>query len=146
MEYDQAARKRLGRAIRSARTDAGFSNREAFASELGRSGRQVQALENGESGVGPDTMAAAAKALGWELERVYAILDGRTVSESSPTGLTAVSDEELAAEVLRRMKAGGEHGGNTAATQDPGSGPDNVRPLSKREQMQQLQTTAARDE
>lgn len=132
-----AARKRLGRAVRAARTTAGYANRSEFADKMKRSARQVQALENGESGVGPDTWAAAAEVLEWPLEKVYALLDdepGSTVLP--PPSLAVVSDEELAAEVLRRMKAGGEPGGDTAAT--------NVRPLTKRDQMQRIQTKAAR--
>lgn len=46
--------------------------------------------------------------------------------------------------LLAEKQAGGEHGGNTAATKDPGSGPDNVRALTKREQMQEIQKKAAR--
>jgi hypothetical protein len=129
VEYDQAARKRLGRAVRAARTSAGYDNRNDFADKMKRSARQVQALENGESGVGPDTWAAAAEALGWPIERVYALLDGETQAAVAPPELAAVSDEELAAEVLRRMQAGGEHGGDTAATKDPGSGPGKVTRL-----------------
>ena len=139
MEYDQAARKRLGRAVRAARLKAGYANRGDFADQLKRSARQVQALENGESGVGPDTWAAAAETLGWPLEQVYALLDGDEARvRSAPPSLAAVSNEELAEEVLRRMKSGGEHGGDTAAT--------NVTPLTKREGMQQMQTEAARDD
>lgn len=51
-------------------------------------------------------------------------------------------------EMIRLLaeRNGGEHGGDTAATKEPGSGPDQdvVRPLSKRERMQQVQKTAAR--
>lgn len=130
MEYDLVARKRLGRAVRSARLAAGYGNRNDFADVVKRSARQVQALENGESGVGPDTLASVAAALGWELEKVYAILDGRQETDRSPSAaLTDVSDEDLAAEVLRRMKAGGEHGGDTAATNDPGPRPGTVTQL-----------------
>lgn len=137
MEYDRAARQRLGRAVRAARTKAGYPNRSDFADKLGRSARQVQALENGESGVGPDTYAKAAEVLGWPLERVYQLLDDEGVqTRSAPPALTSVSDEDLAAEVLRRMK--GEAGGDTA--------PTNVRNLTPREQMQQIDDEAARPE
>lgn len=57
-----------------------------------------------------------------------------------------VLDELIYMLVAPEAREDGEHGGNTAATKDPGSGPDNVRPLTKREQMQQMQTEAARDE
>lgn len=143
MNYDLAARQRLGREVRAARVNAGYSNREAFAAQIGRSARQVQALEKGESGVGPDTMHAAAELLGWPIERVYELLDGNQPGPTSPA-LTSVSDEDLAAEVLRRMKAGGEHGGDTAATKAPGSGPDNVTPMRSAPDMQTMQTEAAR--
>lgn len=116
MEYDLEARRRLGRAIRAARTAAGFTNRTEFADKLKRSARQVQALENGESGVGPDTWGAAAQVLGWELDTVYALLENRSILESSPPPLASVSDEELAAEVLRRMKIGGVEDAERSAT------------------------------
>lgn len=59
----------------------------------------------------------------------------------------SLSDDQLVEEIRLRMKRGGEHGGDTAATKKPGSGPDNnVRKLTKREEMQQMQTEAARDE
>lgn len=57
-----------------------------------------------------------------------------------------LSNDELLELVRARMGEGGERGGDTAATKAPGSGPDNVRPLTKREEMQQMQTEAARDE
>jgi transcriptional regulator with XRE-family HTH domain len=57
-----------------------------------------------------------------------------------------LTNDELLELVRARMGERGEHGGDTAATNAPGSGPDNVRSLSKREQMQQMQTEAARDE
>lgn len=123
MEYDLAARQRLGREIRAARAAAGYT-REAFAAEIGRSGRQVQALENGESGVGPDTRTAAARALGWPVELVYELLEGKSPDLRSPSPLTVVSDEELAAEVLRRMKAGGEGDGRDAAPIASSDDPD----------------------
>lgn len=126
MEYDLEARRRLGRAIRAARTSAGFTNRTEFADKLKRSARQVQALENGESGVGPDTWAAAAQVLGWPLEHLYAVLDGSAQSvraDRVPPPLTAVSDEELVAELLRRMKSGGaEDAERPATTKAAGSG------------------------
>lgn len=73
-------------------------------------------LERGES-VGADTYAAVAEALGWSLDRIYAILSNEPVAEPSqePTGLAAVSHEELAAELLRRMKAGDGDVGRDAA-------------------------------
>lgn len=114
MEYDRAARKRLGRAIRAARLKAGHRNRADFADQMDRSTRQVQALENGEDGVGPDTWAAAADALGWDVEELYAILDGTQSAEpvgEPSTVLAVASDEDLAAEVLRRMRRVGEQGG-----------------------------------
>lgn len=40
--------------------------------------------------------------------------------------------------------AGGEHGGDTAATKDPGSGPGNVTPMRTPEAMQEMQPNAAR--
>lgn len=123
MEYDLEARRRLGRAVRAARTSAGFTNRAEFADKLKRSARQVQALENGESGVGPDTWAAAAEVLGWQVDDVYALLENRQPVTSAPTPLTAVSDEELAAEVLRRMRERGDRGGDTAATMTPAREP-----------------------
>lgn len=86
-------------------------------------------LERGEA-VGPDTYAAVARALNWPLDRIYAVLAGEDpdpVVGSTP--LTAISDEELAAEVLRRMKERGERGGDTPATNQPGAGPDNVTQL-----------------
>lgn len=123
MEYDQAARQRLGREVRAARVRAGFANRESFADKMKRSARQVQALENGESGVGPDTWAAAADVLGWPLAQVYELLDGVDAG-STPSPLTDVSDEQIVAEVLRRMK--GDAGGDTTPTRP-------VRPLSPTE-------------
>jgi len=67
----------------------------------------VAALERGETGVGPDTWAAAARALGWPLDRVYELLEGRD-ARPTPSSLTQVSDEELAHEVLRRMQRAGD--------------------------------------
>lgn len=56
-----------------------------------------------------------------------------------------LSNDELLELVRARMEERGEHGGDTAATKAPGSGPDNnVSPLRTREDMQQLQTKAAR--
>lgn len=89
-------------------------------------------------------MAAAADLVGWELEQVYALLEGREEPGPTSPSLTSVSDEDLAAEVLRRMKAGGEHGGDTAATKDPGSGPDNVTPFDKGEEIRRFPGRAAR--
>lgn len=123
MEPDLTARKRLGNEVRQARKRAGLSKTAEWADRVGRSDRVLLGLERGES-VGPDTYAAVADALGWTLDRLYSILAGEPVLESSTasTGLASVSNEEIAAEVLRRMKAG-EHGGrDTAAT--------NVRELS----------------
>lgn len=66
---------------------------------------------------------------------------------ASAPSIDSLSDDQLIEEVRRRMKRGGEHGGhNTAATRDPGSGPGTVRKLTKRDEMQQMQTRAARDE
>ena len=126
MGYDLAARRRLGRAVRDARRQAGYTNRMEFADKVGRSARQIQALENGEDGVGPDTYAATAETLGWPLERMYEFLDDSAAPRAIPPSLASVTDEDLAAEVLRRMRSGGEHGGDTAATKDPGSGPGSV--------------------
>jgi hypothetical protein len=137
VEYDQAARKRLGREVRAARRKAGYENREDFAAVMKptRSARQVQALENGESGVGPDTWAAAAEALGWDVQRPYDLLEGKS-AESPPPELTTVSDDELAAEVLRRMKRGDGDVGRDAT-------PTNVTPLTSREKAQKVQKKAA---
>lgn len=136
MDSDLQARRLLGTKVRQARRAAGFANTAKWADRVGRSDRVLLGLERGEA-VGADTYAAVADALGWPLERIYSLLDQEDaqVRSASPT-LTTVSDEELAAEVLRRMKSGGEHGGDTAAT--------NVRPMSKGEQMQQLPRKAAR--
>lgn len=57
--------------------------------------------------------------------------------EAAPS-LRVLSDQELVDEVLRRMRERGDDGGDTAATND-----DNVRPLSRREQMQQKDPEAA---
>lgn len=116
MEHDRSDRQRLGRTIRAARLEAGYRRREDFAEKLGRSARQVQALENGDTGVGPDTWAAAAAVLGWPIERVYEILEsGAAVPPSSSTGLADASDEELVAEVLRRMRAGDGDDGDASS-------------------------------
>lgn len=58
--------------------------------------------------------------------------------------VTSASDRQLLDEIGKRLRERGEPGGDTAATKDPGSGPDNVSPLRTREDMQQLQTRAAR--
>lgn len=122
MEYDQAARKRLGAAVRAARVSAGFRKRDDFAAAVHRSARQVQALENGETGVGPDTIAAVARKLGWNLDDAHALLENRGTTGVGSTVLADVSDEELAAEVLRRMR--GDDGGNTAPTITLNTGPE----------------------
>jgi transcriptional regulator with XRE-family HTH domain len=58
-----------------------------------------------------------------------------------------LTNDELLELVRARMSEGGEHGDHTAATKKPGSGPgNNVRKLTKREQMMEIQTEAARDE
>lgn len=136
MEPDLAARKRLGAEVRQARKRAGFSRTPEWADKIGRSDRVLLGLERGES-VGADTYAAVAAALGWSLDRLYSILAGEPGNESADPdpGLATVSDDELAAEVLRRMKRG-EHGGDTAAT--------SVTHLTPREQMQQPTKKAAR--
>lgn len=104
--------------MRQARRAAGFSKTPAWAAKVGRSDRVLLGLERGEA-VGPDTYAAVAEAIGWPLSRVYDILNGAPVRAGDhlrpvPSPLADVSDEELAAEVLRRMK--GEAGGDTAPT------------------------------
>lgn len=143
MEYDQAARKRLGRAVRAARRDAGFVNREDFAEKVGRSARQVQALENGESGVGVDTWSAAAKVLEWPIEKVYEILDGRRETDRSPsTALTSVSDDELVDELRRRLnKKAGEgddrDAPSTSNVTDVSEGRPNLRRVARKKPGQQ---------
>lgn len=50
-------------------------------------------------------------------------------------------------EMIRAIAAdttGGEHGGDTAATKGPGSGPDNVRERTRAERDRVIQTEAAR--
>ncbi|GEP38842.1 hypothetical protein NPS01_25050 [Nocardioides psychrotolerans] len=128
MEHDRSARKRLGRAVRAARQDAGYANREDFAAQVGRSARQVQALENGETGVGPDTYAAVAKVLDWKLDKVYAYLEGEQPGSPVPPSLTVVSDDQLLAEIARRFaraeqRERGEPGGDTTATTVPAREP-----------------------
>lgn len=121
MGYDLASRKRLGRTVRDARRQAGYEGRAEFADKVGRSARQVQALENGEDGVGPDTYAAVAKALGWPLDRIYQLLDGDAEQVPTPPALTAVSDDQLVAEVLRRLKVGdGDVGRDASAIDEVG--------------------------
>lgn len=104
-------------------------------------------LERGES-VGADTYAAVAEALGWSLDRIYSILAGEPVTESTApsAALADVSDEEITAEVLRRMKRG-EHGGDTAAIeQAPVSGetPAATRLPRRRPEIGEFQKKAAR--
>lgn len=68
-------------------------------------------------------------------------------AKARPAGrpdFSQLSNDELLELVRARMTDGGEHGGNTAATKDPGSGPDNVHQLSKAERDQVMQTKAAR--
>ncbi len=57
-----------------------------------------------------------------------------------------LSNDELLELVRARMGERGDRGGDTAATKAPGSGLDNVRKLTKREEMQQLQDDAARSD
>lgn len=54
-----------------------------------------------------------------------------------------LSNDELLELVRARMEERGEHGGDTAATNAPGSGPDNVTTIRTREDMQQLDDEAA---
>lgn len=136
MEPDLAARKRLGAEVKLARKRAGYSKTIEWVEKVGRSDRILLDLERGGK-VGDGTYAAVAEALGWPLDRIYAILANEPVEPagSGSSELTTVSNEELAAEVLRRMKAG--------ATDDRQE-PTNVTDLSSRERMQQPQKKAAR--
>lgn len=105
MEPNLAARKRLGAEVRQARRRAGYAKTLEWVAKVGRSDRILLGLERGET-VGADTYAAVAEALEWPLDRIYAILADEPLEPagSGSTELTTVSNEELAAEVLRRLR------------------------------------------
>lgn len=112
MEPDLAARKRLGAEVKRARKRAGYAKTIEWVEKVGRSDRILLDLERGGK-VGDGTYAAVAEALDWPLDRIYAILADEPfeAARSGPTELATVSNEELAAEVLRRLKrTGGEVG------------------------------------
>lgn len=129
MEYDFDARQRLGRLVRQTRRARGLGKTAEWAAKVGRSDRVLLGLERGEA-VGADTYAAVADALGVRVDFVYGALDGvdvrladyESIKSPTPPALTSVSDDELAAEVLRRMKNGGERHGDATTTKAAGSG------------------------
>lgn len=84
-----------------------------------------------------------AFALGYDRPVLEAFIEAGFLTEKEakarPAGrpdFSQLSNDELLELVRARINEGGEHGGNTAAT--------NVSPLTKRQTMQRVQTKAAR--
>lgn len=106
----------------------GDRDMEAFAKRVGRSTRQLRGLERGEP-VGPKTLELVAVALGISPWYVFSLLSdpdfrgrepvtadaiaakARRDSElgEQPTSLSAYNDDELLAEIRRRMREGGSN-------------------------------------
>lgn len=125
--YPEENWKRLGEWVHDARVQAGLSDTTKWAARVGRSTRVLLGLERGEP-VGAKTIEAVAEALGVANWAVFQVLthgdatsdpwrqpdveEARATYEEE-TGLLAhrqvsaldsFSDEELAEEVLRRMR------------------------------------------
>ena len=83
---------------------------------------------------GPQIAATFARAYGRPVLEAFVAADFLTAAEAKerPTAapsLSSLSEVDLLEEVLKRMKQGGEHGGDTATTKSPGSGPRKVSHL-----------------
>lgn len=109
--------QRLGVAVQDARIDDGLSNIEDWAEAVGRSSKTLYRIEQGRH-VSASTLRLVEDALGWDAGRANRILDGmegpEPVRRPKPDP-RQLSNDELLAEVARRMR-GGEQGGDTAAT------------------------------
>lgn len=100
----QAARLRAGISARAAAKRAGISSGRWYQLETG-----VQKSKGHEIPIGTTatTVAAAARAVDWDVSEALAVagFDERDYQPGPPlTPLQALSDEELVAEILRRMK------------------------------------------
>jgi transcriptional regulator with XRE-family HTH domain len=127
------------------------TNRQRDISEkTGISADNVSRWKSGQTPK-PAIVAGFARAYGRPVLEAFVAAEFLTEEEAKvrPAGrpdYSQLTNDELLELVRARMSEGGEHGDHTAATKKPGSGPGNVRKLSKREQMMEMQTEAARDE
>ena len=121
----------LGPALKAARLKAGLAVRAAARRTNGAisSGRWYQ-LESGyqrmrghdiEIGTTPATVIAAAKAVDWDVEEALTTAGFKADEYEflpAPGPLTGVTDEDLIAEVLRRMRGNSHHALEAAKKSD----------------------------
>ena len=140
------SRDELPEPWRTALERKGISSKRGLATKAGISPQTAKRLIDGMGNPSAETVAAVADAV-FNGDRTYVWeLAGQSRQDFGPWDLPPEAsqlDPEQRAAVLAVVRAmlpaearGGEHGGDTAAT--------NVRPLTKGEQMQQLQDVAAR--
>lgn len=140
----------LGIALRRAREHAGLSVRAAARRTQGAisSGRWYQ-LESGYQKAGGHnipvgttaaTVAAAAKAVGWDINDALSVagFDPLDLPQPKQSPLEAATDEELAAEFLRRMK-----GARDAVRQTPSSGAPDETGQAQEDELDDAQVLAA---
>ncbi|GHF31138.1 hypothetical protein GCM10017786_76090 [Amycolatopsis deserti] len=110
-DYSQEARDNLGEAVTNAREAAGHKFRPSFARAAKISPRSLDAVENGEAGVGGVVLRAIARALpNWDEDTPRAILEGNppppTVAERpEPTYPPDLYERELKTETERQIMA-----------------------------------------
>lgn len=141
------SRDELPEPWRTALERKGISSKRGLATKAGVSPQTAKRLIDGIGKPSAETVAAVADAVfGGDRTLVWG-LAGQNRQDYGPWELPPEAsqlDPEQRAAVLAVVRAmlpaearGGEHGGDTAAT--------NVRPLTKRDEMQQLQGRAARE-
>ncbi len=86
-QYDDDAWLRLGRAVKRARLEAGYSDTKRWAAAVGRSSRMLLGLERGEP-VGDGTLDRVAIALKWAQETPYRFLADPEFGKPDETGRT----------------------------------------------------------
>ncbi len=127
----------------------GDADQAEIATWAGVNASTVSRWKTGKQAARPEAAVAFARARKRPVLEALVAAGFLTEKEARvrPAGtpdLSQLTNDELLELVRARMGERGEHGGDTAATKAPGSGPDNVRSLSKREQMREIQSEAAR--
>jgi hypothetical protein len=127
----------------------GDADQAQIASWAGVNASTVSRWKTGKQAAGPEAAVAFARARRRPVLEALVAAGFLTEKEAKvrPAGtpdLSQLTNDELLKLVRARMEERGEHGGDTAATKDPGSGPDNVTPMTGAEKMQQSVRRAAR--
>lgn len=108
-DYGEDARVRLGKAVVTARTEAGYPLRPAFAKAAGVAKRGLADLEQGKPGIGQKTLYAVARALpNWAEDTPQTILDGGPIPPTTapvPTSETTVSGGRQVADLSHLTRA-----------------------------------------